>query len=336
MKVLLSTSCLRNGLFCLLFVISTATFTAAQGGAFTYQGRLNDNSLAANGLYNMQFSLWDSVSGGTQIGATIPATASVQSGIFTVVLDFGAASFANGAVRYLQIDVKHPADPGYVTLTPRQQIQDVPFATAARSITATRNPNAASSGSPLLILSGGATIGGTDLFGGNLTLGGGVGTGLGGGGNVVITTAGANDLSGTADNTSVERMIFVSRGKQLTLSAPGFTSLMSIHLVGTHTAGGRIYYMVRATDGGSQIATEEGVIQYLATANSITCTVQTTDKLHLGTVNSGCTPGFFNPGSQPGVSIFDNVSFSAPAPIVVHEVYFRIENESGSNIRLEP
>jgi len=194
----------------------------------------------------------------------------------------------------------------------------------------------ANPGSSFGINAGSAASGSTDVGGGDMIMGGGVGTGLGGGGNVRIQTAGANDLSGTLDNLLVDREIFVARGKQLTLSAPGFTSLMSIHLVGTHTAGGRIFYMVRATDGGSQIATEEGVIQYLATANSITCTVQTTDKLHLGTVNSGCTPGFFNPGSQPGVSIFDNVTFSSPAPIVVHEIYFRITNESGSSIRLEP
>jgi hypothetical protein len=124
--------------------------------------------------------------------------------------------------------------------------------------------------------------------------------------------------------------------KDLTLSAPGYTSLASIHLTGTNTAGGRIWYMVRATDGVSQIATEEGVIQFLATANSITCTVQATDKLHLGTVNSGCTPGFFNPLSQPGISVYDNVSFSSPAPIAVHEVYFRVMNISGATIRLEP
>jgi hypothetical protein len=124
--------------------------------------------------------------------------------------------------------------------------------------------------------------------------------------------------------------------KNLTLSSPGFTSLMSIFLSGTETAGGRIFYTVRATDGGSQIATEEGVLQFLATANSITCTVQTTDKLHLGTVNSGCTPGFFNPGSHPGVSIFDNVTFSSPAPIVVHEVTFKIDTISNAVIRLEP
>jgi hypothetical protein len=124
--------------------------------------------------------------------------------------------------------------------------------------------------------------------------------------------------------------------KDLTLAVPGFTSLLSIHLTGTNTAGGRIDYMIRATDGGSQIATEQGIMQWLATANSVTCTVQTADKLHLGTVNSGCTPGFFNPGSQPGVSIFDQVSFSSPASIVIHEVYFRIKNLSGAAIRLEP
>lgn len=126
------------------------------------------------------------------------------------------------------------------------------------------------------------------------------------------------------------------RKTDVTLSSPGFTSLMSIHVTGTNTAGGRIFYTIRATDAGSQIATEEGVIQYLATANSITCTVQTTDKLHLGTVNSGCTPGFFNPASQPGVSIFDNVTFSSPAPIAVHEVIFHIMDVSGMKVRLEP
>ena len=199
-----------------------------------------------------------------------------------------------------------------------------------------RNPVPDAPGTTFTIQSGGASVGSTDLPGGDLTLAAGIGTGLGAGGNVHIQTAGAADLSGTTDNLLVDRVIHVAKAKQMTLAAPGFTSLMSIHLVGTHTAGGRIYYLVRATDGGSQIATEEGIIQFAATANSITCTVQTADKLHLGTVNSGCTPGFFNPGSQPGISIFDNVSFISPAPIVVHEVYFTIENESGASIRLEP
>lgn len=137
------------------------------------------------------------------------------------------------------------------------------------------------------------------------------------------------DIDVATDYTGVLR-------KDLTFSAPGFTSLMSIHLIGTNTAGGRIEYMIRATDGGSQIATEQGVIQFNATANSITCTVQATDKLHLGAVNSGCTPGFFNPLSQPGISIFDNVVFNSPAPIVIHEIFYKIHNLSGAVIRLEP
>jgi hypothetical protein len=198
------------------------------------------------------------------------------------------------------------------------------------------NPIAASPGNNLTVTAGSAAAASTDLAGGDLILNAGDGTGLGGGGNARIQTAGADDLSGTTLAQLVDRHIIVGKAKQLTLASPGFTSLFSIQLLGTHTAGGRVFYVIRATDGGSQIATEEGVIQYLATANSITCTVQTTDKLHLGTVNSGCTPGFFNPGSQPGVSIFDNVTFSSPAPIVVHEVYFTIENDSGSPIRLEP
>jgi hypothetical protein len=191
-------------------------------------------------------------------------------------------------------------------------------------------------GMTLTVQSGSPAAGSTDIAGGDLLLAAGQGTGLGGGGNLRLQTAGANDLSGTSDNLLVDREIFVGRAKQLTLAAPGFTSLMSIHLVGSHTAGGRIYYNVRATDGGAQIATESGIIQFTATSNSITCTVSTDDKLHLGTVNSGCTPGFFNPASQPGVSIFDNVSFSTPAAIVIHETYFHIMNESGASIRLEP
>jgi hypothetical protein len=121
----------------------------------------------------------------------------------------------------------------------------------------------------------------------------------------------------------------------MTLTSPGFVSLFSIHLGPGQTAGGIVRYTITATDGGNQLASEHGTIQWDATANSITCTVQEKDKLHLGTVNSGCTPGFFNPGSQPGVSVFDNVSFSSPAPIVVHKVHFSIYNDSPYPIRAE-
>ncbi len=199
-----------------------------------------------------------------------------------------------------------------------------------------RNTTAGAPGNDLTIQAGGSAPGSTDQPGGDLALAAGVGTGLGASGNIRLQTAGAASASGTGDDALVDRHIVVAQPKHLTLASPGFVSLFSIKLVGTNTAGGRLHFVVRATDGGSQIATQTGTIVYLATANSITCTLDASDTLHLGTVNAGCTPGFFNPGSQPGISIFDNVSFSSPAPIVIHEVYYDIENESGSAIRLEP
>lgn len=103
------------------------------------------------------------------------------------------------------------------------------------------------------------------------------------------------------------------------------------------SASAIVVNVVIATGGGSQIATETGIIKVNATADSITCSASTGDKLHLGTVNSGCTFGSFNPGSQPGVSIVDNVTFSSPAPIVNHFVSFRVINTSapGITIRIE-
>jgi hypothetical protein len=139
----------------------------------------------------------------------------------------------------------------------------------------------------------------------------------------------ALDLENTAD----------IRTNHLTLNTPGFVGIMSFTGMTQATtdptraaASVRIFYMIYADDGGSQVATESGIIQALATANSITCTVDTSDKLHLGTVNSACSPGFFSPGSQPGISIFDNVSFSVAAPIVHHTVTYRILHVSGPGI----
>lgn len=103
-----------------------------QTTAFSYQGRLTDTSAAANGSYDMQFSLYDSLTGGTQQPQPNPVTITrtgvqVANGIFTVSLDFGASAFA-GADRYLDISVKKSRDPTYTLLTPRQQILSSPYA----------------------------------------------------------------------------------------------------------------------------------------------------------------------------------------------------------------
>ncbi|MDH7490433.1 MAG: hypothetical protein QHH80_13130, partial [Anaerolineae bacterium] len=99
------------------------------GTPFIYQGVLRSHNNPVSGTCDFQFSLWDSASGGSQVGATwsqvgVPVT----RGLFTVPLDFGAAPF-QGANRYLEVAVRCPAGSGaYTTLSPRQAITPAPYA----------------------------------------------------------------------------------------------------------------------------------------------------------------------------------------------------------------
>lgn len=117
----------------LVVALSGVAIAQAQTSIFTYQGRLNDGAAAGTGTYQMQFALFPGASTGAQIGSTLtfdgtsnPAV-QVTNGIFTVQLDFGSSPFTAGADRFLEISVKHPADPGYTTLAPRQQLTASPF-----------------------------------------------------------------------------------------------------------------------------------------------------------------------------------------------------------------
>jgi hypothetical protein len=111
------------------FTILLLTNVQAQTAAFTYQGSLTDGVTPASGTYQMQFSLFDALSGGSRIGSTFTNNSvTVASGVFTVQLDFTPASpFASGADRWLQIAVKKASDPGFITLSPRQQITSSPY-----------------------------------------------------------------------------------------------------------------------------------------------------------------------------------------------------------------
>ena len=112
----------------ILIVLLFAAAISAQTSNFTYQGQLIDNSMPASGTYQMQFFLFDALSGGSQVGSTLTNSAvTVSNGIFTVQLDFSSAPFATGTDRYLQIAVKKPADAGYTPLTPRQPITSSPY-----------------------------------------------------------------------------------------------------------------------------------------------------------------------------------------------------------------
>lgn len=121
----------------LVVVLTTVIGLSAAHGqtsSFTYQGRLTDGGTAANGNYDLQFGLWDSVSGGSQIGSTQTLNAvAVSNGTFSVSLDFGANSFP-GANRFLEISARPSGAGSFTTLSPRQQVTSTPY--AVRSVSA--------------------------------------------------------------------------------------------------------------------------------------------------------------------------------------------------------
>ena len=135
-----------GALFMVLWLIVGSSATLAQTTGFTYQGRLTDGGTAANGNYDLQFALFDSLSGGTQVGSTQTLnTVAVSNGVFTVSLDFGANAFP-GASRFLEIGARPAGSGSFTPLTPRQPITSTPY--AVRSLNAASADSVPASGVP--------------------------------------------------------------------------------------------------------------------------------------------------------------------------------------------
>ncbi len=116
--------------------LAVADSAYAQGTAFTYQGRLNVGTNAANGSYDLRFILYNADPGGSQQGPILTNSAtSVSDGTFTVALDFGA-SFS-GADRWLEIAVRTNGSGAFATLSPRQKLAPTPYAVLAGSVSGT-------------------------------------------------------------------------------------------------------------------------------------------------------------------------------------------------------
>jgi hypothetical protein len=115
----------------LLALLSVPILARAQGTAFTYQGRLVENGVSANGSYDFVFSVFPSEVGGAPLGVPVPLDAvAVSAGQFTAPLDFGAGVFT-GAPRWLQIAVRANGGGAHHILAPRQALLPTPYATFA-------------------------------------------------------------------------------------------------------------------------------------------------------------------------------------------------------------
>ena len=123
-----------------LFSVVLAISVNAQSSSFTFQGKLTDSNAAANGNYEMQFTLFDG--NNNQIGSTLTYTnIVVTNGIFTVQLPFGAAVF-DGNPRFMQISVR-PADSAspFTVLSPRQAILSSPYSIRSLNAATADNSN---------------------------------------------------------------------------------------------------------------------------------------------------------------------------------------------------
>ena len=120
----------------LWLLLAGASLTLAQGTAFTYQGRLNDGGSPGSGNYDLTFSLYDTISGGSQVGVTFTnLNTVVTNGLFTATPDFGT-NFP-GASRWLEIAVRTNGGAVFSTLAPRQPITPTPYAITASSLSGT-------------------------------------------------------------------------------------------------------------------------------------------------------------------------------------------------------
>jgi hypothetical protein len=119
-----------------LYFVSTlllaVTATYAQTTEISYQGHLQSGGAAANGDFDLEFRLFDSLAGGTQVGPALTRTnVPVINGIFGVKLDFGAAF--PGADRFLEIHARTAGGGAYTPLSPRQRVNSTPYSIKSAS-----------------------------------------------------------------------------------------------------------------------------------------------------------------------------------------------------------
>jgi hypothetical protein len=128
----------------------------AQGTAFTYQGRLNNNGIAANGSYDMAFTLFTNNTGGVAlVGPVTNSAVTVSNGLFTTTVDFGNAF--TGTSNWLGIAVSTNGANTFSTLSPRQQLTPTPyaiFANTASNVLGTVSSSQLSGGIPAADISG--------------------------------------------------------------------------------------------------------------------------------------------------------------------------------------
>jgi len=123
---------MKNSAFLLILVAGAAIGVQnAQAEPFAFQGQLNDQGSPADGLYDLEFTLFDGVAGGVQIGPMVTLEdQQVSTGTFNVELDFG--DVFDGSGRWIEIGVRNgDSVDSFTPLSPRLKVGSSPQASFA-------------------------------------------------------------------------------------------------------------------------------------------------------------------------------------------------------------
>jgi len=196
----------------------TAFFIASSSASaqteFTYQGTIEVAGVPANGLYDLQFRLYNDPTGIATLEFDEALGVTVIDGLFSVEIDFGFSSYSSSVVEYIEIRVRQTdGGGGYTTLSPRQKLTASP-----RAVLANRATIANSLDLPVLIDD---NYVGTSLYIYNSHP---TGTGIFGHGNDIgIKGDSNNGIGGSFSSGSISNFAVALQGT-LTNSTPGLFS----------------------------------------------------------------------------------------------------------------
>jgi hypothetical protein len=115
----------------LALTVTPVSSTLAQIGEFvTYQGSLASGTSPATGLFDLKFTICDSLAGGTTVsGPTTNSAVAITNGLFTTAIPVtGSGAIFYGSDRWLEIAVRTNGGGAFVALTPRQRFSPTPYA----------------------------------------------------------------------------------------------------------------------------------------------------------------------------------------------------------------
>src|ERR1039458_3513714 len=269
-----------QNLLTVLAIFAGINHVAAQGTAFTYQGRFNDVTNAATGITN---------------------------GLFTATLDFGGVF--NGANYWLELAARTNGGGAFTPLSPRQQVLPTPYAIYAANAGNASSVAAANIVGTVPLAQLPAAVVTNNETGANLT---GTFTGNGGG----LTNLPAASLTGAVADSLLSSNIARLNIPNTTVQATATPLVTAGFITGTTNLNGGSGYtnnpLVTVTDatGSNAIITatiSNGVVTSLAVQNAgINYSAAARLTIALPPSNAYQT---FNCGNVfNGVSTFNNVS----------------------------